>query len=195
VVSVAVINLELVVLPLVNDISNSKTNSQLDAWFVPLLIIGACVSGALMFWKDWRGFNHEDAYFLSQSEREFSLTKLLKNLGSRSIRRGFFLSLGVAYVIAIASAFILAQLNPPPLPEVQLNALAPQESSKQEHVPDFQGHKLQLLAHADGYWYLVDKDDAALLVIPDQDDQFFKLQLKQQSKPSDRPSFNRWNLL
>jgi hypothetical protein len=78
-------------------------------------------------------------------------------------------------------------------PTMQLYALAPQESSKQEHVPDFQGHRLLLLAHADGYWYLVDKDDAALLVIPDQDDKFIKLQLKQESKPSDRTPLNQWN--
>jgi hypothetical protein len=99
------------------------------------------------------------------------------------------------HFVAFARLFLqqAAELNPPPQPTMQLNALVPQESSKQEHVPDFQGHRLLLLAHADGYWYLVDKDDAALLVIPDQDDKFIKLQLKQESKPSDRTPLNQWN--
>jgi hypothetical protein len=140
---------------------------------MPLLIFGAGVSGIVMYWKDWKGFRYSDAYFRNQSEWHLSPKTLLTDLSSRTLRRGFFTSLGVAYLVALASAFILAGLTQPPLSEVQVYDLEAQESRSPAQVPGYEGHKLRLLAHADGYWYLVDKDAGALLVIPDRDDRFF----------------------
>jgi hypothetical protein len=86
----------------------------------------------------------------------------------------------VAYVIALASAFLLAQLRPPPLPEVEVNKFAQAESGQPGQEPDFQGKTLALLAHTEGYWYLIDEDEGHLLVVPDQTDKFIRLRLDEQ---------------
>jgi hypothetical protein len=88
----------------------------------------------------------------------------------------------VAYVIALASAFLLAGLHPPPLPKVEVNEVQHAQSVQPGQEPAFRGKTLALLAHTGGYWHLIDEDEGDLLVVPDQDDKFIRLQLDEQPK-------------
>jgi hypothetical protein len=180
-VFVAFNTLAHLVLPLVGEVRGEiKSATWLDECFVPLVVFGALVSGVIMYRKDWKDLGSYEGNLLARgSWRPFSIG-LLKSIGAHSLRRGLLLSLVVAYVIALASAFLLAHLNPPPLPKVEVNELPQPASSQTGPEPDFQGKTLALLAHTEGYWYLIDRGKGHLLVVPDQDDKFIRLRLDEQ---------------
>jgi hypothetical protein len=136
-----------VVFPLIDNTSGSiKSETWLDELFVPLVVFGAFISLAIMYRKGWRGLGRgEDDPFFQGGW--LSVWKgLLRSIGSRSLRSGLFWSLGVAYVIALASAFLLAYLNPPPLPKVEVNEVAQAQSvqpkvSNQDKSPPLRGKR------------------------------------------------------
>jgi len=157
-----------------------KSASWLDECFVPLVVFGALVSGVVLYWKDWKDLGSYEGDLLARGSWRHFFIGLLKSIGAHSLRRGLLLSLVVAYVIALASAFLLAELSPPPLPKVELNKLAQAEGGQPAQEPDFQGKSLALLAHTEGYWYLIDEKKGHLLVVPDQTDKFIRLKLDEQ---------------
>jgi hypothetical protein len=162
-----------------------RAESMLDDILIPLVVFGALVSGLIMYRKDWRGFGRSERGHLSQGSWVYFSKEFLKGIGSRSLRSGLLWSLGAAYVFALLWAFLLAQLSPPPLPKVEVNEVGQAQSSSsvqsgQESA--FQGKKLALLAHTDGYWYLIDEDEGDLMVVPDQTDKFIRLQLDEQPR-------------
>ena len=65
---------------------------------------------------------------------------------------------------------------------MEVNEVTPAPSSQPEQQPAFEGKTLALLAHTEGYWYLIDEDENDLLVVPDQDDKFIRLRLDEQPK-------------
>jgi hypothetical protein len=171
------------VLPLIDQVQvNIKAESRLDEFFVPLVVLGAFITLAIMYRKGWKGFGRGESDFLAEGGWLSFSKDLLASIGSRSLRSGLFWSLGVAYVIALAAAFLLAELSPPPLPKVEVNEVTPAQSSRPEQQPAFEGKTLALLAHTEGYWYLIDEDEDDLLVVPDQDDKFIRLRLDEQPK-------------
>jgi hypothetical protein len=157
-----------------------KSETWLDNSFLPLVVFGALASGVIMYRKDWKDLGSYEVAPLARGGWRHFLIGLVKGIGARSLRRGLLLSLVVAYVIALASAFLLAQLHPPPLPKVEVNKFAQAESGQPGQEPDFQGKTLALLAHTEGYWYLIDEDEDHLLVVPDQTDKFIRLKLDEQ---------------
>jgi hypothetical protein len=157
-----------------------KSETWLDETFLPLLVFGALVSVVIMYRKDWKDLGSYEVAPLARGGWRHFLIGLLKSIGARSLRRGLLLSLVIAYVIALASAFLLAQLRPPPLPKVEVNKFAQAESAQPGQEPDFQGKTLALLAHTEGYWYLIDEKENHLLVVPDQTDKFIRLRLDEQ---------------
>jgi hypothetical protein len=159
-----------------------KSETWLDETFLPLVVFGALVSVVIMYRKDWKDLGSYEVALAARASWRHFLIGLLKSIGARSFRRGLLLSLVVAYVIALASAFLLAQLRPPPLPKVEVNKFAQAESGQPGQEPDFQGKTLALLAHTEGYWYLIDEDEGHLLVVPDQTDKFIRLRLDEQPK-------------
>jgi hypothetical protein len=169
------------VLPLIDNTSEGiKSESWLDECFVPLVILGAFISLAIMYRKGWRGLGRGEYDLFSQGGWLSFSKDLLRSIGSRSLRSGLFWSLGVAYVVALASAFLLAELHPPPLPKVEVSKVPQTQSVRSGEQSAFQGKRLALLAHTEGYWYLIDEDENHLLVVPDQDDQFIRLRLDEQ---------------
>jgi uncharacterized membrane protein len=169
------------VIPLIDNTSEGiKSESWLDECFVPLVILGAFISLAIMYRKGWRGLGRGEYDLFSQGGWLSFSKDLLRSIGSRSLRSGLFLGLGVAYVVALASAFLLAELHPPPLPKVEVSKAPQAQSARSGEQPAFQGKRLALLAHTEGYWYLIDEDENHLLVVPDQDDQFIRLRLDEQ---------------
>jgi len=159
-----------------------KSATWLDEFFLPLVVFGALVSGVIMYWKDWKDLGGYESNLLARGNWRHFLIGLLKGIRARSLRRGLLLSLVVAYVIALASAFLLAELHSPPLPKVEVNKFAQSASGHLGQEPDFQGKTLALLAHTEGYWYLIDEDEGHLLVVPDQTDKFIRLRLDEQPK-------------
>jgi len=171
------------VLPQIDTVKESiKLESRLDEFFVPLVVLGAFISLAIMYRKGWRGLGRGEYDLFSQGGWVSFSKDLLTSIGSRSLRSGLFWSLGVAYVVALASAFLPAYLYPPPLPKVEVNEVAQAQSPQPGQEPAFEGKTLALLAHAEGYWYLIDEDEGALLVVPDQTDKFIRLQFDEQRK-------------
>jgi len=56
------------------------------------------------------------------------------------------------------------------------------KKDNQDKRPPLRGKTLALLAHTEGYWYLIDEDEGDLLVVPDQTDKVIRLQLDEQPK-------------
>ena len=182
VVFVAYNTLTFLVSPLVGEVRGEiKSETWLDEGFIPLVVFAALVSGAIMYQKDWKDLGGDVDHLLARGSSRHFFIGLLKSIGARSFRRGLLLSLAVAYVIALAWAFLLAGLISPPLPEVEVNKLPQPESSQAGQEPDFQGKTLGLLAHTEGYWYLISENDGDLLVVPDRPDKFVRLRLDEQS--------------
>jgi hypothetical protein len=135
------------VFPLIDNTNESiKSETWLDGWFIPLVVLGAFTSLAIMYRKGWRGFGRSEYDAFSQGGWLSVSKGLLTSIGSRSLRSGLFWSLGVAYVIALASAFLLAYLNPPPLPKVEVNEVAQAQSvqpkvSNQDKSPPLRGKR------------------------------------------------------
>jgi hypothetical protein len=174
--------LRFLVIPLVSEVRGDiRSETWLDEGFIPLVVFAALVSGVVMYRKDWKDLGSHAAYLLARGSGRHFLIGLLQSIAARSLRRGLLLSLVAAYVIALASAFLLAGLRPPPLPEVEVNNLASPESGQPGQGPNFHGKTLALLAHTEGYWYLIDDDEGDLLVVPDRPDNFIRLRLDEQS--------------
>jgi hypothetical protein len=170
--------LRSLVIPLIGEATAGiRSGSWLDDCFIPLVVFGAFISLAIMYRKGWRGLGRGEYDFFAQGGWVSFSRDLLKSIGSRSLQSGLLWSLGVAYVIALGSAFLLAQLNPPPLPTVEVNRIPQPESAQAVQEPDFQGKTLALLAHTEGHWYLIDEEEDNLLVVPDQPDKFIRLRL------------------
>jgi hypothetical protein len=153
-----------------------------DEFFVPLVVFSVLVSGVIMYRKDWKDLGGYEGNLVARGSWRPFLIGLLKSIGARSLRRGLLLSLVVAYVIALALAFLLAELRPPPLPKVEVNNLTQAESAQPGQESDFQGKTLALLAHTEGHWYLIDEAEGHLLVVPDQTDKFIRLRLDERPK-------------
>jgi hypothetical protein len=171
------------VLPLIENTSGSiKSETWLDELFVPLVVLGAFISLAIMYRKGWRGLGRGEYDLFSQGGWVTFSRDLLTSIGTRSLRSGLLWSLGVAYVVALASAFLLAELRPPPLPKMEVNAIAQTQGIQSGQEPAFQGKTLALLAHTEGYWYLIDEDEGDPLIVPDQEDKFIRLGLDEQPK-------------
>jgi len=181
---VAVHTLGYLIFPLVDEVrADIKSETWLDQVFVPLVVFGALVSGVIMYRKDWRNLGSHEGSLLARGSWRHFLMGLLKSVGARSLRRGLILGLAVAYVVALASAFLLARLNPPPLPKVEVNEVVAQGQNGQSgQEPAFQGQELALLAHTEGYWYLIDEGENDLLIVPDQTDKYIRLRLDEQPK-------------
>jgi len=180
-VLVAVNVLNALVIPLINHANESmKKSSPWDQYFIPLIAFGAVASFVIMYRKGWKGLGRNEYDLLSRSGWLSYSRDLVKSMGSRPIRSGLLWSLGVAYVSALASAFLLAHLNPPLLPDVRVRELAQLQSAIQGQEMDSQGETFALLAHAEGYWYLIDEDRGTLLIVPDRDDKFITLRLDKQ---------------
>jgi len=170
-------------IPRIVEISEGiRSETWLDECFIPLVVSGAFISLVIMYRKGWRGLGRGEHDPFSRGGWLSFSKGLLMSIGSRSVQSGLLWSLGVAYVIALASAFLLADLHPPPLPKVEVNEVAQSGSSQPGHEPAFEGKKLALLAHTEGYWYLIDEDPGDLLVVPDQDDKLIRLGLDAQPK-------------
>jgi hypothetical protein len=183
VVFVAFNTLYFLVLPLLGEVHGDiKSETWLDECFVALVVFGALVSGVIMYRKDWKDLGRYEGALVSGGSWRHFLLGLLKSIGARSLRRGLLLSLVVAYVIALASAFLLAELHSPPLPKVEVIKLAQAENGQPGQEPAFRGKTLALLAHTEGYWYLVDEEESDLLVVPDRTDKFIRLRLDEQPK-------------
>jgi hypothetical protein len=82
--------------------------------------------------------------------------------------------LGGAYVFSLIVASLIAFLEPPPLPLVEMSV---KESSSTQKLLSSGSEALgsqpeakRLLAHTEGYWYLFDEREKRLLVVPDGDD-------------------------
>ena len=159
-----------------------KAESTLDDILIPLVALGALVSGVILYRKDWKGFGRSERDHVSQGSWVWFSKELLRSIGSRSLRSGLLWSVGVAYGFALVWAFLLAELTPPPLPKVEVKQVPHMESAQSVQEPGFQGKTLALLAHTDGYWYLIDEGEDDLLVVPDQEDKFIRLQLDEQPK-------------
>jgi hypothetical protein len=159
-----------------------KAESTLDDILIPLVALGALVSGVILYRKDWKGFGRSERDHVSQGSWVLFSKELLRSIGSRSLRSGLLWSVGVAYGFALVWAFLLAELTPPPLPKVEVKQVPHMESAQSVQEPGFQGKTLALLAHTDGYWYLIDEGEDDLLVVPDQEDKFIRLQLDEQPK-------------
>jgi hypothetical protein len=180
-VLVAVNVLSALVIPLISQANESmKESSRWDEYFIPLIAFGAFASFVIMYRKGWKGLGRDEYDLLSQSGWLSYSRDLVKSMGSRPIRSGLLWSLGIAYVIALASAFLLAHLNPPLLPDVRVHELAQMQSATQGQEIDSQGDTFALLAHTEGYWYLIDEDRGTLFIVPDRDDKFIMLRLDEQ---------------
>jgi hypothetical protein len=175
--------LDYLVLPLISQADeNIKVRPSWDVYFIPLIFFGAFASWVIMYRKGWKGFGRGEYDFLSQRSGVSFSSDLLKGLGSRTLRSGLVWSLGVAYVIALVSAFLLAYLNTPPLPGVDIHKHAQLQSVLQGQVPGSQEKTYVLLSHTDGYWYLIDEKRRTLVIVPARDDRFIRLWLHEQPK-------------
>jgi hypothetical protein len=144
-----------------------------------LVVLGTLINLTIMYRTGWRGLGRGEYNFFSQGAWLTFARDLLMSIGSRTLRSGLFWSLGVACVSAFAIAFILAASNPLPLPSVSVNEVAQAQSDRSRQESAVEGKRLALLAHAEGYWYLIDNRNAALLVVPDQADKFIRLDLSE----------------
>jgi hypothetical protein len=175
--------LDYLVLPLISQADESiKVRSSWDMYFIPLIFFGAFASWVIMYRKGWKGLGRGEYDFLSERGGVSFSSDLLKGIGSRSLRSGLLWSLGVAYVIALGSAFLLAYLNSPPLPGVDIHEHAQLQSASQGQEPGSQEKTFVLLAHTEGYWYLIDEKRRTLLIVPDRDDKFIRLWLHEEPK-------------
>jgi hypothetical protein len=111
--------------------------------------------------------------FLAESWRSF-LGSFRKAVLPSSIRRGFVWCLGGAYAFSLVVASLLAFLEPPPLPQVEVTGdedkFAQTMMSSGSESPGFQSETKRLLAHTEGHWYLIDEREDTLIVIPERDD-------------------------
>jgi len=118
----------------------------------------------------------------------------------RPTQRGFVQGLGVAYLFAFLTAFLLLWLSPPPLPRIALveqgentvslpklqKAWKEKAQTEQESAtPITTGC---LLAHSEGHWYLFDESENNLLIVRDQDKNLIMLPLDKDSLEKPCPS-------
>ena len=155
----------------INSISRSR--SGLDELFVRLSLVGGILSGVLLYYRGFISNRKETPQLSAGSWRSF-LGNLRRSVLPSSIRRGFVWSLGGAYVFSLIVASLIAFLEPPPLPRVDiaiknnssLQRILPSESQ----TPDSLSDPKRLLAHTDGYWYLFDEQEKQLLILPNGND-------------------------
>jgi hypothetical protein len=159
--------------PLIDNINSiSRSESILDELFFYLILVGGIVSGALLYkglFRTKEGATEED--LLSAENWQSFLKCLWKTTRPRPTWKWVAWSLTGAYVFSVIVGSLIAYLEEPPLPQVELvqggKSVQPWESVSTEE-PGFQSTSHSLLAHADGYWYLLDEDDGELVAILDQ---------------------------
>ncbi len=180
-----------------------RSASRADELFIPLIALGTIINGILtyylMFQKGGQAFKID--YFARGNWKVF-LEGLFKGWSSPFTGRGLLWGLGVAYVFAIITAFLLTWLYPPPLPKVALAEKgennssvielekAWQKSRQSGDAPSFPVTTGCLLAHSEGHWYLFSETESDLMVVRDREQNLLMIPLDEASleKPCNRAS-------
>ena len=157
-----------IVLGLVQAIESITVVDELLLW---LWIGGGTLCGLLLYFKGLSYQAKEDIF--SAKGPKSVLISVRNALLPGSIRwRGFILSLGGAYIFSVVTALLyITGLEEPPLPRVTVlheNNVQPQISAPVGG--DVRATSYYLLAHTEGYWYLMDGREGTVLAVPDQDD-------------------------
>jgi hypothetical protein len=168
--------------PLIDNINSvASSQSPFDQLYLVLTIVGGIVSGVFLYKGLFRSKQApaEEDLFSAKNWQSFSKC-LWETTRPRPKGRWVARSLTGAYVFSVFVASLLAYLEEPPLPHVEVQEIQEGKSIKSlvstsTEEPGFQSSTKSLLAHTDGFWYLLDEDDGDLVIIPDQRVHFLQL--------------------